>query len=98
MRITINKVADVGIRFSCVLLIVAFALLIWVCISFGQDPPFPQQMLVIRETNLVTNVTVTVHTTVYEVRGIRIEGQWIAIPRGTSVMFRFESNVWSNLP
>ncbi len=63
-----------------------------------QEPALPQQPLVIREVQMRTNVTVTIHTTIYEVRGVRIDGQWIPLPNGTSVTFRFQSNIWSNLP
>ncbi len=73
-------------------------------IGFGlwlaaQEPTIPpQQPMVMREIQMRTNVTLAIHTTIYEVRGLRIDGQWMPLPNGTSVQFRFQSNIWSNLP
>lgn len=65
----------------------------------GQAPPVPvpeQQPLVIRHTNLITNVTVSVTTTISEVTGIRVDGQFI--PRRTNLLFKTSTNLWSSTP
>lgn len=85
-------------RFNIVMavwLIVLAVLLLWGLIRSlrAQEPPLPQQPLVIRHTNLVTNVVISITTTIQEVQGIKVDNRFI--PLRTNLLFRSATNVWS---
>jgi hypothetical protein len=61
----------------------------------AQEPPSvpPQQPFVIRDTNYVTNVVVSVTTTINEIQGVRVDGRFI--PLRTNLMFKTTTNLWT---
>lgn len=68
--------------------------LVWLY-AHGQVPPLPaQQPLVIRHTNLATNVIVSVTTIISEIPGVLVDGRFVALR--TNLMFRTSSNVWAS--
>lgn len=73
-----------------------FALLLTALGVLMADPPVPeqQQPFMVRHTNLVTNVTVSVTTTISEVQGFKVDSQFF--PLRTNLMFKTVTNIWSS--